>query len=184
MTSNFNRMHSFLRQASTDPHHPLNHEKHSLCIVTNVAWRPVSCRQAVHQFWKIPRFLLHPMLDHFFHLYEYTQNYSQHNHNNLFYTFIDHQFLCPIHSNTFQFMVSDNIHSTLTHIHCSIHLSLRLGGYTYCWSTLSLYKNHHYLFARSDFTQNSRKPKNESKYLAPPGGSTSPARLLISKPRK
>jgi len=54
MTPNFNRMHSFLHQAPTDPQHPLNHEKHSLCIVTNVAWRPASRRQAVHQFWNFP----------------------------------------------------------------------------------------------------------------------------------
>jgi len=81
-------------------------------------------------------------------------------------------------------VISNNIHSTLTHIHCSIRLSLRLDGYTYCWSALPFHKNHYCLLPRSDFTQNSRKPKNESKYPAPPGGSTSPARRLISKPRK
>jgi len=54
MTPNFNQMHSFLHQAPTDPQHLLNHDKHSLCTVTNVAWRPASRRQAVHQFWNFP----------------------------------------------------------------------------------------------------------------------------------
>jgi len=54
MTPNFNQMHSFLHQAPTDPQHPLNHEKHSLYIVTNVAWRREAGRQAVHQFWNFP----------------------------------------------------------------------------------------------------------------------------------
>ena len=60
--------------------------------------------------------------------------------------------------------------------------NLRLGGYTYCWSSLPLYKDHHCLLPRSDFTQNSRKPKNESDCPAPPGGLTSPARRFINKP--
>jgi len=41
-------------------------------------------------------------------------------------------------------------------------INLQLGGYTYCWSSLPLYTDHHYLMLRSDFTQNSRKAKNES----------------------
>jgi len=47
-------MHSFSHQASTDPQLPLDHEKHPLCTVADVAWRPTPRRQAVHQLWNFP----------------------------------------------------------------------------------------------------------------------------------
>ena len=56
MTPNFNQCTHFLHQSPTDTQHALNHDKRTLYTVTDVAWRPASRRQAVHQFWVFPEF--------------------------------------------------------------------------------------------------------------------------------
>jgi len=105
----------FFHQAPTDTQHSLNHDKHSLCTVTDVAWRPASRRQAVHQFWDFPDFPSTLSPTSFLPL----RTLITHNSNTIIVPTIQylitmiHYSYIQIHSIPFQTINTDLTHSTL-----------------------------------------------------------------------